>query len=186
MTLLLFVLLTASSVQAGKPATGERFHTEFGDLGSPGFSGAVFGSADSNWTADKGTLDNLVFNKADSNVVFNLSPADFDGLASCLNSNYPATMHLIDGFGNDQYLVARFWFAAGGVSYVLELSDTTPDPEFGPGWSGPFPPFSGELITRTAESWEVRTTSKRAKSACTGSGEFSDPVEFTLELLSNN
>lgn len=168
---LLCSMLMATAVQAGKPV-GEVFYTEF--------NGPVYGSAFSNPTADKGTIDNLVFNKPASLVDFNIAAGTF---GPCFNDgNYPATMHLIDGFGNDQYLVARFWFRADDISYVLELLDTDPDEVYGPAWSGSFPPFGGGQITRSAESWEIRTTSKKVKSPCTGSGDLSAPVVFTLEL----
>ncbi|MFC1695424.1 hypothetical protein ACFL1C_04795 [Pseudomonadota bacterium] len=167
---LLFSMMMATPVQAGKPV-GKVFYTEF--------DGPVYGSAFSNPTADKGTIDNLVFNKPASLVDFNIATGTF---GSCFSGNYPATMHLIDGFGNDQYLVARFWFRVDGISFVLELLDTDPDEFYGPAWSDTFPPFDGGSITRSAESWEIRTTSKKVKSPCTGSGDLAAPVVFTLEL----
>jgi hypothetical protein len=168
---LLCSMMMATAVQAGKPV-GEVFFTDF--------DGPVYGSAYSNPTADKGTIDNLVFNKPASEVDFNIATGGTFG--SCFNGKYPATMHLIDGFGSEQYLVARFWFRVDDILFVLELLDTDFDPSYGPAWSGSFPPFDGGQITRSAESWEIRTTSKKVKSPCTGSGDLAVPVLFTLEL----
>lgn len=179
LTVLLIALMVATAAQAGKPAPGEIFYTEFGKAGSLGADGPVYGSAYSNPTTDNGTLDNLVFNKPASQVDFNIN------FGTCLHGNYTATMHLIDGFGSETELVARFWFKdpSDDVGYVLELYDTDFEPESGPAWSGgTFPPFDGSTIIRSAESWEIRTTRKKSTGPCTGSGEFGVPVEFTLEL----
>jgi len=176
---LLFALMTAASAQAAKPIAGEIFYTQFGAGGALGSSGPVYGSAYSNPTVNTGNIDNLVFNKPESQVEFNV---DF---GNCFSGNYVATMQLYDGFGSDEYLVARFWFKdpTDDVGYVLEMFDTEFDPRFGPTWlGGAFPPFAGGQITRSAESWQIRTTRKNIKSVCTGYGDFVVPVEFTLEL----
>lgn len=147
------------------------------------FTGPVYGSAYSNPTEDKGNIQNLVFNKVESEVDFNLAEGVF---GTCLApGKYGATMHLLegylDGLGSDPGLVARFWFKASGISYVLELFDTEFETPPGPDWSGDFPPFAGGEIYRTAESWEIRTTKKNVNGACTGAGDFvGDGVDFVL------
>jgi hypothetical protein len=166
------LLLAMGPVQAGKPGSGVNFFAEF--------TGAVEGSATSNSTANKGNIANLVFNKPASNVDFNFL-YDFVGLeaqTSCFPGGpYEATMHLLDDSGNDAELSARFWFRAGGISYVLELFDSAP------AWSGQFPPFNDVgTITRSTESWQIRTTSKKTKSPCTVSGDFDSIDVVTLTL----
>lgn len=169
------LILAMNPAQAGKPSSGEIFYTEFGDENSLGASGAVFGSAYSNPTTNKGNIDNLVFNKPASQVDFNI------GFGSCPGENYTATMHLVDGFGGQDAVVARFWFRADGVSYVLELFDTEFDPVYGPTWiGGSFPPFDSGTITRSAESWAIRPTKSNVAAPCTGAGNLDTAVEFSL------
>jgi hypothetical protein len=180
LTLLLIGLMVTAVAQAGKPGSGEVFYVEF--------AGPVYGSAYSNPTEDKGNIQNLVFNKAASEVDFNLGFGS-GVFGSCFSQRgYGVTMHLLegylDGLGSDPGLVARFWFTAGGISYVLELFDTEFETPPGPDWSGDFPPFDEQTIYRTAETWEIRTTKRNVKGACTGAGDFDESsyVDFVLKL----
>lgn len=185
LTILLFGFMATVVAHAGKPgsetSSGEVFYVEF--------LGPTTGSAFSNPTENRGNIQNLVFNKDASEVQFNLDPAVFGDCFA--QGDYGATMQLyegyLDGLGGDPGLTARFWFNAGGISYVLELFDTVFETPPGPDWSGDFPPFDGVTIYRTAESWAIRTTSKKSvKGACTGVGDFGSSVNvaFALELAS--
>jgi hypothetical protein len=178
LTFFVIGLMVTALAQAGKPGSGKVFYVEF--------EGVVYGSAYSNPTEDKGNIQNLVFNKAASEVDFNLGSGS-EVFGNCFAAgNYGATMHLLegylDGLGSDPGLVARFWFTAGGISYVLELFDTGFETPPGPDWSGDFPPFDGQTIYRTAESWEIRTTKKNVKGACTGADDFDESVYVGFEL----
>ena len=171
----------ATTTSAKRPPVND------GEIYTVNISGSISGSGTSNPTSLKGNVSNLVFNKADSasyDLSYFAGTPDLAGGSNCFNNTYfyEGTMQLYDGF-QDGTVMARFWFRAsdssgnGDISYVLDLIDGD-----GPGWSGDFPPTDGGTISRNAESWELRTTKKRAKNACSGVGDFPDPDPAVFDL----
>lgn len=199
LTLVLFTMMMATVVQAGRPSSGDKvvFEALFG--------GAISGQARSDPTALSGNIlllgfrNNFVLTDGyQSDVDFAagfieaLEKAGYAGFNTCFGGGMEAgTFQVYTDRLQSETAVARFWFwaydADGGsdVQYALSVNDTDGllwSDGSGSGDHVPFPPGLGETIFRSAEHWQIGPAKRNNKSACSGEGDFSPGDEVTVTL----